>query len=146
MAQLVIVVMLFVFVALSRGTLSILSPIMEAQAQERKRRESADAQALLEVAPSPTKKTPSPPVLAITPESLPSSPGQQEVAIEEHEIRPRANSLFRENVPHPRRRWSDNGSTTSTLDVEPTFITNNPAIRFIRRRNSSSDAAIVPTL
>ncbi|ORY89541.1 UNC-like C-terminal-domain-containing protein [Syncephalastrum racemosum] len=41
MAQLVIVLLLFVFVALSRGTLSILSPIMEAQARERKRRESA---------------------------------------------------------------------------------------------------------
>lgn len=45
MAQLVVVITLFVFMALSRGNLSILSPIMEAQAQERKRRESFDQMA-----------------------------------------------------------------------------------------------------
>ncbi|KAI9248786.1 UNC-like C-terminal-domain-containing protein [Phascolomyces articulosus] len=141
MAQLVIVVMLFVFVALSRGTLSILSPIMEAQAQERKRRESADAQALLEVAPLPINKTLSPPVLSVTPESIPSSPRH-----DEHEIRPRGNSLFRESIPRPRRRWSDNGGNNLPLDIEPTFMTNDPSLRFVRRRNSSGDAALVPTL
>ncbi|KAI8342865.1 hypothetical protein BC941DRAFT_413270 [Chlamydoabsidia padenii] len=40
MAQLAIVVTLFVFLALSRGTMSTLSPVMIAQAEERKRRES----------------------------------------------------------------------------------------------------------
>ncbi|KAI9496256.1 UNC-like C-terminal-domain-containing protein [Zychaea mexicana] len=137
MAQLVIVVMLFVFVALSRGTLSILSPIMEAQAQERKRRESADAQAILETAPSPRKTPTPPPVVAITPESLPTSPREDE--------RPRANSLFRDTIPKPRRRWSDNGDGNSTLEVEATFA-NDSSLRFLRRRKSSSDAAIVPEL
>lgn len=40
MAQLAIVVTLFVFLALSRGTMSTLSPVMMAQAEERKRRQS----------------------------------------------------------------------------------------------------------
>ncbi|KAI8979672.1 hypothetical protein BDF20DRAFT_524389 [Mycotypha africana] len=40
--QLVIMVSLFVFMALSRGTFSPLSPVMAAQQEERKRRESID--------------------------------------------------------------------------------------------------------
>ncbi|CAO3587386.1 unnamed protein product [Absidia cylindrospora] len=43
MAQLTIVVTLFVFLALSRGTMSTLSPVMIAQAEERKRRQSDTA-------------------------------------------------------------------------------------------------------
>ncbi|KAL9546876.1 hypothetical protein MBANPS3_006439 [Mucor bainieri] len=41
-SQLVIMVTLFVFMALSRGTFSTLSPVMAAQQEERKRRESID--------------------------------------------------------------------------------------------------------
>ncbi|CAO3618595.1 unnamed protein product [Cunninghamella echinulata] len=40
MMQLIVVISLFVFLALSRGTLNTLSPVMVAQAEERKRRES----------------------------------------------------------------------------------------------------------
>ncbi|KAI8049325.1 UNC-like C-terminal-domain-containing protein [Thamnidium elegans] len=40
--QLVIMITLFVFMALSRGTFSTLSPVMAAQQEERKRRESID--------------------------------------------------------------------------------------------------------
>ncbi|KAI8150382.1 UNC-like C-terminal-domain-containing protein [Fennellomyces sp. T-0311] len=127
MAQLVIVIMLFVFVALSRGTLSILSPIMEAQARERKRRESADAQPADPVVP---KKPISPPALAVSPESFTTSP----------ERRPRGNSLFRENVPRPKRRWSDDGS--SPQDVA---FTSELEYEFVRRRKESiDDDAMVP--
>ncbi|CEP11317.1 hypothetical protein [Parasitella parasitica] len=41
-SQLVIMIVLFVFMALSRGTFSTLSPVMAAQREERKRRESID--------------------------------------------------------------------------------------------------------
>ncbi|KAL7311679.1 hypothetical protein PS15m_009412 [Mucor circinelloides] len=41
-SQLVIMITLFVFMALSRGTFSTLSPVMAAQQEERKRRESID--------------------------------------------------------------------------------------------------------
>jgi hypothetical protein len=41
-SQLVIMITLFVFMALSRGTFSTLSPVMAAQQVERKRRESID--------------------------------------------------------------------------------------------------------
>ncbi|KAI7905103.1 UNC-like C-terminal-domain-containing protein [Cokeromyces recurvatus] len=40
--QLVIMIALFVFIALSRGTFNTLSPVMAAQYEERKRRESVD--------------------------------------------------------------------------------------------------------
>ncbi|KAI8976075.1 hypothetical protein BDB01DRAFT_804420, partial [Pilobolus umbonatus] len=40
--QLILIIGLFVFMSLSRGTFSILSPVMAAQQEERKRRESAD--------------------------------------------------------------------------------------------------------
>lgn len=56
MAQLVMVLLLFVFVALSRGTLSILSPILEAQARERKRRESASEPPRHALSPPKTKE------------------------------------------------------------------------------------------
>ncbi|KAI8384291.1 UNC-like C-terminal-domain-containing protein [Radiomyces spectabilis] len=49
-SQLVIVISLFVFMALSRGTFNTLSPIMVAQAEERKRRASAD-----QIVPGSTK-------------------------------------------------------------------------------------------
>lgn len=46
MSQLVIMITLFVFMALSRGTFSTLSPVMAAQQVERKRRESIDHSSL----------------------------------------------------------------------------------------------------
>ncbi|KAI8641175.1 UNC-like C-terminal-domain-containing protein [Parasitella parasitica] len=70
-SQLVIMITLFVFMALSRGTFSTLSPVMAAQQEERKRRESIDqssavSKEILDIVQKATDKT--------TDATVPSSP------------------------------------------------------------------------
>lgn len=56
-SQLVIMITLFVFMALSRGTFSTLSPVMAAQQVERKRRESIDHSSIVSNTPAENSNT-----------------------------------------------------------------------------------------
>lgn len=121
MAQLVVVIALFVFMALSRGTISILSPILEAQAKERKRRETAADQSIKQqriktssfAAALPPKAKDGPLLLRLTDRKV------------------RRPSPLRIPV---RRRWSDH----TNLDIQSLLDSES----FRRRRKSSSDADI----
>ncbi|KAI7880455.1 hypothetical protein K492DRAFT_187885 [Lichtheimia hyalospora FSU 10163] len=132
MAQLAVVITLFVFVALSRGTLSILSPIMEAQAQERKRRESADhpttttstitttTTTTTPIAPKPSSPTTTPPLpekkenTALNNEiPVISSPSVDEEEEEHRRIRHMATITAAED--HHRRSLSEGGDSAPLM-------------------------------
>ncbi|KAI9322286.1 UNC-like C-terminal-domain-containing protein [Dichotomocladium elegans] len=138
MAQLVVVLTLFVFVALSRGTLSILSPIMEAQAQERKRRESADAVAPAS-SPSPLPLVKSSreihPAITATMESSPVSPPTDEE--DDERVVKDFCTARRSSSAEPIRRWSNESESTSEPTPHAAVV---PEHRF----SSTGDDTAVP--
>lgn len=169
MAQLAAVITLFVFVALSRGTLSILSPIMEAQAQERKRRESADhpsttttttSTTTLPIAPKPLS-SPTPPLPEkkenTTLNDIPtiSSPSVDEEEEERRRIRQVATISAAED--HHRRSfseggegaplmrsWSDMGVSSAESFSPTTEESRDELSDLLQRRKPSCNDAVVP--
>lgn len=166
MAQLAVVITLFVFVALSRGTLSILSPIMEAQAQERKRRESADHPTTtttttantLPIAPKPASPSPTPPLPEkkenLTLNDIPtiSSPSVDEEEEERRRIRQVATHSAAED--HHRRSFSEGGEggtlmrswsdmgVSSAESFSPTTEESRDELSELLRRKPSNDAVV----
>lgn len=160
MAQLAVVITMFVFVALSRGTLSILSPIMEAQAQERKRRESSDhptvppTTSTAPIAPKPTSPTSS---LPEKKQDIPviSSPSVNEEEEERRRIRQVATMSAAEE--HHRRSmseggdsaplmrsWSDMGISSAESFSPTTEESRDELSDLLRQRRKPSNDAVVP--
>lgn len=112
-SQLVIMITLFVFMALSRGTFSTLSPVMAAQQEERKRRESIDQSSTLskesmDVISNTSKSNGAANTSNTTLASVSASAKNTSTSTMTEEVKPKSKISETPKKPNNPRRHSDN--------------------------------------